>query len=493
MIKDTYQEIVDEKDLRQNLSKLKKELKEGGNKHALLYYLAGNYEVFFELLSNEDAKVRKNVALVMGELGVDIFLEPIYEAYENETKLFVRSSYLTALRELDYRKYLPQLKHKLEELNAQEIPEESKKHRAEEMRMLSNLVVTMEGVKTHEFIGYHEPSNLVLLTNRNHIHVTMEELKTMHAKSFNAGVMVKTNQLEDVLAIRTYQELLFRVEGMKVCEYDPLQAAKTLVSSELLPFLKQRHKGNTPFYFRIELKSKMEMDKRSDFTKKLASEMERLSNRALINSTSNYEVELRLIENKEKKFNILVKLYTLKNPRFSYRREVIPTSIRVMNAALTVALTKEYMKEDAQVLDPFCGVGTMLIERHKVVKANTMYGVDVSGEAIKKARTNTEQAKQIIHYVNRDFKSFRHEYLFDEIITNLPAAIGHKKETEIYELYQMFFEQAKEHLKKDGIMILYSHNREYVKRLANYHRFRIVKEYEISMKEGTYVIVLRYS
>ena len=67
------------------------------------------------------------------------------------------------------------------------------------------------------------------------------------------------------------------------------------------------------------------------------------------------------------------------------------------------------MKEDAQVLDPFCGVGTMLIERHKAVRANTSYGIDILEEAVLKARENAEAAKQVIHFVNRDFFEFTHD------------------------------------------------------------------------------------
>ena len=178
----------------------------------------------------------------------------------------------------------------------------------------------------------------------------------------------------------------------------------------------------------------MELDKRSAFAKALSSEIERKSKRELINTTSNYEFEIRLIENNVGTFNILVKLYTIKDRRFTYRMNVLPTSIKPVNAALTVELAKKYMKEEAQVLDPFCGVGTMLIERHKAVKANTTYGIDIYGQAIDMARENTERARQIIHYINRDFADFTHEYYFDEIITNMPFAIGRKTESEIREV-----------------------------------------------------------
>ncbi|MDO5293623.1 MAG: methyltransferase [bacterium] len=491
MIRDTFEEIIKQNDVRQNLSKLRKELKEPGAKHALLYNIGDQEQVFQQFLFHEDAKVRKNAALLMGDLAVKTDLAPLVEAYNREDKLFVKSSYLTAIKEFDYRDYVEEFKERLEELSKVTLTEENKKHITEEMRALSDLVVAMEGIRHHKFIGFHEPSTLVLLTNRDQIEATEKQLINAKTKAFNAGVMAKTEDLEEVLEVRTFDDLLFVVEGMKVLPNDIEECASQIVNSELLDFLTARHKGKVPFYFRIELKTKWELSKKSAFTKKLSGAIERLSNRKLVNTTSNYEVELRLIENKEGTFNTLVKLYTIEDKRFNYRKEVLATSIRPTNAALTVELAKPYMKEDAQVLDPFCGVGTMLIERHKAVKANTTYGIDVYGDAIEKARINTEAARQIIHYINRDFFDFKHEYLFDEIITNMPFAIGRKTQEEIEEVYLNFFKKAPEHLKEDATIILYSHDKDLVKRFAPRYGFKVVEEFLISKREGTYVFVIK--
>ncbi len=490
MIRETFEEIVKQQEVRANLSKLRKELKEPGAKHALLYYIGPNEEIFQKLLFHEDAKVRKNAALVMGDLAVKTDLLPLINAYEREEKLFVKSSYLAAIKNFDYSQFVGLFKERLEKLSKVEITDENRKHLSEEMRALSDLIVAEEGVKMHGFNGFNEESTLVLLTNRDQIPATQEQLKSMRTKAFNAGLMVKTDDLESVLEVRTFEELLFIIEDMKVLSGDCMTCAKQIAESSLLSFLEKRHKGKAPFYFRIELKAKWDLAKKSAFTKKLSSEIERLSNRSLINTTSNYEVELRLIENKDGNFNTLVKLYTLFDKRFRYRKEVLPTSIRPVNAALTVELAKPYMKENAQVLDPFCGVGTMLIERHKAVPANTTYGIDIYGEAIDKARVNTEAARQIIHYINRDFFAFKHDYLFDEIITDMPFAIGRKTEDEITFLYLNFFKKAKEHLKEDGIIIMYSHNKDLVRKFSGKYGFVIKEEFVISMREGTYVYVL---
>lgn len=66
-------------------------------------------------------------------------------------------------------------------------------------------------------------------------------------------------------------------------------------------------------------------------------------------------------------------------------------------------LAKPYLKEDAAVLDPFCGVGTMLIERNKVLPARSLYGIDIYGQAIEGARENTELAGAEISYIQKNF------------------------------------------------------------------------------------------
>lgn len=216
-----------------------------------------------------------------------------------------------------------------------------------------------------------------------------------------------------------------------------------------------------------------------------------LTEHKLRNSTSHYEFEIRMIEGKSGDYYLLVKLNTIVDRRFSYREEFIPTSIKPVNAALLVELAKDYMIPDAQILDPFCGVGTMLIERQKVVKGNTSYGIDHSPEAIEKAIYNTNLADQIVHYINKDCFTFTHDYPFDEIFTEMPYATGQKTEAEIREVYEKFFPFAKRVLGPEGTIIMYTRNREYVKQFAVKSNFRILKEIKITQRPESYLMILK--
>lgn len=345
MIKETWEEIVQSRDVRQNLSRLRKEIKEGGGRVVLLKHMAGQDRYLIDLLGDEDAKTRKNAALLMGDIGKQDYLEPIYQAYLSEQQMFVKSSYLMAIKNFDYREYLQTFKKRLAQLTETAVADENQKHVMEEIRELNALVVRLEGVRMHEFCGKDETYDIILLTNRNFPELTLQELRRLepHAKAkiFNAGVMARVENLNWMDDLRTYQELLFTVKGMKSCPMDPVSAAEVIVKSDLLKFLARSHKGEPPFYFRVEFKSRMDLGRRSTFAKKLSGQIEMLSERKLINSTSNYEIELRLIENKEGNCNILIKLSSLKDERFLYRKAVIPTSIRPANAALTAALAKD--------------------------------------------------------------------------------------------------------------------------------------------------------
>lgn len=492
MIREIYENVVNGNDVRKNLIELKKLLKDENNVMAFLYLVAGDYSILYDLLEDEDAKVRKNVALIMGELAVEIFMDKLYAAYEKEDKLFIKGDYLVALRQFDYRPLLGKLKERLDYLTQNEFEETSLKHINEEKRILTEMLLTMEAAEKHEFNGYEVVSDIVLLTNRDHREVTLDQIKDGIAKVFNAGVIARTKNLQEVLKIRTYSDLLFRLKNLGSVENNPEVAAKAIYEAGLLEFLQERHIGNTPFYFRLEIKTKMPLDKKSAFAKKMAAELESVSNRKLINSTSNYEFEIRLIENKEGAFNILLKLYTIKDERFTYRKHAVAASIQPVNAALIAKLTEKYLMKNAQVLDPFCGVGTMLIERNKLVPANPMYGIDHFGEAIDKAIDNARRDHTVINFINRDFFDFKHDYLFDEIFTNMPTRGGRKTEEEMTLFYYNFFQKALEVLKAEATIIMYTRDKELVLREVLHKKpFRILEEFDISRKEGAYVFVIK--
>ena len=64
-------------------------------------------------------------------------------------------------------------------------------------------------------------------------------MKTSDAKLMNAGIRLKTAALDQLMEVRTWQEMLFLVHGMKTCEKDPSKAAEVIASSKLIEFLEE--------------------------------------------------------------------------------------------------------------------------------------------------------------------------------------------------------------------------------------------------------------
>ena len=498
MNKELWEQIEAGEDVRQNLSTLRQRLRRDENGRTFGKYLKeGEKEVILiGLLSHEDYKVRKNAALLMGEIGNKAFREPLLAGYKAESQQMVKSSYLAALRSFDCDKYKEELQKRYEELSKEDVAPESRKHRNEELKELSALLSGMEDIQKHVFKGLKGPGEVYLTTKRCCADITAQEVERWNPDAevsvAGAGVLVKTNQVHWRNQVRTYKEMFFRIKGLDACPADPEEAAKKVAGSDLLAFLERTHKGVPPFYFRIEVRGKLDQDKRSEFAKKMAVNLERITGRKLVNAVSDYELLIRLVENKKGTYTTLVRLTTMGDERFSYRKEYTAESMKPINAAVTVALAKEFMQEGAQVLDPFCGVGTLLVERQKAVRAKSCYGVDYKGEAIEGANKNTPAAGQIAHYVRRDFFDFTHEYLFDEIITDMPFAMGMKGKDEIRELYRAFFKKAGWLLCPGGVMILYTRDKQYVDQFAPKAGYTVEKEVQFDGKDDTWLVVLTY-
>ena len=165
-------------------------------------------------------------------------------------------------------------------------------------------------------------------------------------------------------------------------------------------------------------------------------------------------------------------------------------SIHPATAAMMMRLAKPYLKEDAQILDPCCGVGTMLIERDICVPAREIYGIDIFGDAITGARENATLAGERINFIHRDFLDFKHEYLFDEIITNMPVR-GKKSKEEVDAFYGAFFEKAASLLVKQGKLILYTNETGFVKKQLRLHgEYHLLQEFCIRKKEQFYLYII---
>jgi len=279
--------------------------------------------------------------------------------------------------------------------------------------------------------------------------------------------------------------------GVKITMQDGPEAfGEAVAKSKLLPFLTQCHKEPYPFYFRLDLKGNFPLDERSRYTKRAAAVIEEQSGRKLINAPDDYEFELRLMFDKQKNIHLFLKMATVAMDRFDYRKGSVAASIHPSAAAMLLMLAKPYLRKNAQILDPCCGVGTMLVERHRLLPAREIYGIDIFGEAVEKAKENIKAAGMHVNFINKDYLDFKHGYLFDEIIANMPVRRKQMKE-EQDTFYRAFFDKSQELIAPDGIMLLYSNENGFIKKQLRLHPgFRLYKEYLISEKEQFYFYII---
>ena len=199
MIKDLYNEICAGNEVRANLIALRRELKEAENQRRFAYLLGGDFRVLTRLLQSEDPKVRKNAALILGDMETEDVLPFLFAAYQKEDTLFVRPDYLKAMEKLDYSPYLEKLKHRLEELKKTALIEENRKHVREELVQLQNMILKLEKPKKHVFIGYEPAPEVILVTNRNQKEVTKAQIREGQVTELGQGLRIKNGNLKELM------------------------------------------------------------------------------------------------------------------------------------------------------------------------------------------------------------------------------------------------------------------------------------------------------
>ena len=489
-----YEKIKNGEELRESLSVMRGVLRDKKEGPAAGLWLDERFEeepeVLLSLLKSEDPKIRKNAALVLGLLGRDECRDALLAAYEKEEQRFVKSAYLLALTGCDCEERLDFFKERRRILLGEKRTAENDKHLREELEALNGLISEYETAKRRRFMGMEEPVDVILTTWKDYRDLTAQQITRGQVSMMGSGMRVREGELSELLSIRTWRELLFCLD---VEEISRENGAKELAASNLRELLKRHYEGGAPWRFRIECRGKMNLEERSRFTKKLADGLMMETGGTLLNDTSDYEVELRLIEKKSGGFLPLLKFSGLPDRRFAYRKHSVAASMQPALAAMLVELAKPYLKENARVLDPFCGVGTLLLERNYAVHADTLYGVDLFGPAIKGARENAAIAGIPAHFINKDIRDFRHEYKFDEIITDMPGEGKNRTAHDVEYLYRVLCERAEELLNPGSMLFLYAHDRGYAKRYIRETRgLKLQKEWRISEKEDTWFLAVRY-
>lgn len=485
-MREVIEELLKQENTRQNLSRLRSLIKEQECKAQAYELLKAHDDLLISFLASEDAKTRKNAALLIGDLQISHLADDLFKAYESENTRFVKSSYLTALLQLDIPQLVPKLVDKKKLLEQTEITEENRKHVDEELREINKILIKYNGIKRHTPILEGVRAELLLTTNKLHREIVRRQLPVKETKLHPLGVIVKTDNIRLIMKVRTYRQMYFMINTEGLLSGDEREMASQLWKSDMYDILRRMHREPGPFYYRIESSAD------GEFQSRLSAALDRLSGGKLINSANNYEIVIKLIQTRDGSYFPCLRLCSVKDDRFTYRKNVLSTSIHPSTAALLVELAKPYLKENAQIMDPFCGVGTMLIERKLAVPARDIYATDIYGDAIEMGRENARIAKTGINFIHRDFFDFKHDYKFDELITNMPVR-GKQTRSEMELFYERFFDKAKQILAEGGIIVMYSNEIGFVKKQIRLRpEYKLLQETCILDKKGFYLFVIRY-
>ena len=457
---------VSEENPRAILSVIRDIIKKEKPRGIFIRTVGKSKEKLSDLLQHSDAKVRKNACGIIGEIGDSEYLEPLYSAYAAEEQLFVRSSYVLSIGNCGGEADAERLKKILEDLVAKEKSSKEQnslmkdeKHFNEEKLALTRAIAKLSPPVAHVFKGFENPVPMVLTAMNDQFQVTAQDLKdkSIDAALASDGILIKEKDINKVFSCRTFYELLLPLEHCKNLKFDYKEIAAAIIKSDVVKLLNQCHEGDgtTPFWYRVEFKTMNYSRERADFVKNLSREIDEISKRNLRNSTSSYEIEIRVVEMKHR-FSVFIKLFTVKDNRFAYREQKVPASINPVTAAIVIKSIQKWLKPNAKVIDPFCGAGTMLIERAKSKDFGALTGIDIFNSAIIAATQNSKLANVKMNLVNEDILEFSTYEVFDEMITNMPFASRAGANDFDRNLYRNFINRIPQLIKPGCMAFLYT-------------------------------------
>ncbi|MFA4931980.1 MAG: methyltransferase [Caldisericia bacterium] len=405
-------------------------------------------------LRDEDPKVCKNSAVVLGSLRMSQSVEHLKSALIVEKVEWVRSSLILALGAIggkDVAEFLASYKFEYE----------SEK---EALRKAIDRVV--EQKTTLQFVqNLGEPVPIELWTFKGLEPVLEQEAEEklgLKLQRIADGILhTESKDVYSLFLLRTFSELLIPLGVANIHSIEDISEKTTqlLFNNHTIDKISTLHKGDVG-HIRYRLEVRGEAIKHYVRRRIISETQEYIDTHssAFINSPSNYDIELRLVM-KGNTLEVLWKPFTIPDTRFSYRIHDVPASIDPVAAAGIMRFLKSNSSSQHRVIDPFCGSGTLLIERAFAKKYEELVGVDISQEAIQVAKANIiASGIQNIKLINDDMRNvLHHEHRrFHEIISNMPFGIRTGSHETNVKLYRDFFNMIPRILEENGLAILYT-------------------------------------
>ena len=404
------------------------------------------------LLDCEDAKVRKNTAILMGKLADDAYVGALCRALAQETQQFVVPSILLALGavggEAAKTALLAYPLSQGEDVHA--IAQRDAYQKAYSKLFPHNPAV---------FTGFSKAHHVLLAPVSGLMDSLLTEgrEKGFPLKKMGGYAAILTADYPALFRMRCFYEALLPFGS--VDQLTPETLSSAVIGNQLYSRLKEMHRIDGAFPMRLEIRN-AQVDRG-----KFASEFfQRLSAKEFYNAPSSYDIELRAVQ-KKKKALLFIRLHTFSDPRYAYRLGTVPASIHPAAAAAAMYLLPHRRKK-AAILDPFCGSGTMLIERDFFEKTSKLNGVDISQKAVQLSEANAQAIGLDLKCFHRSIVGFVPKEPFDEVISNMPFGNRVGTHDSNLPLYREFFKQLPHYLKPGGIALLITNEKALLLRSA---------------------------
>lgn len=410
------------------------------------------------VLTDGDAKLRKNFAELLGRLDADAYAELLIRAYQAETIEYVKPSILLALGNA---RSSEQVRAFLQ--TVQPARNGAQKHISQQMQALQK---AQDALQPRAFTPLPaapmaKPRDLILLCPNARI--TVEELQAlgMDARAYDAksGLCLVPHvfRFAEIYRARSFYEA-----GVLLYESDSLRHAIGGLTRALVERNVRNLYGQIGLSYRMDVTGPTITQKeRSDAYAAITAA---LAGSKLHNSPSAYDFELR-ISCLGKRFIVCLFPGSQNDTRFAWRRQAIAASMHPAVAAACCRVIAGYGGAQSDVLDCFCGAGTFLLERAQL-PCRSLSGSDISSAAVSIAKTNAAAAGvKADLFVKNAVTAFAHTY--DEVIGNLPFGLRVSNHAANEALYAAFLKNLHRLLRPGGRAFLFTNEKKLMQSLLD--------------------------
>ena len=446
-----------------------------------------DYDFYLKLISyfdHDDPKVRKNSALIVGMFSFKDVVDVLLKGYDQEKTEYVKEAYLKGCLNHDCYHHIDTLE-KIQESLMEVEEKEHQKHIQAQLKIVNELILGNKHHRKKLLRMQHDYVDVVLTTVPWYQFTLFEDLKGMLYKPVGQGVLVRTSSLMELKDLRNFDEILIPLSGCSAMNINVEEIITKIEKSSLKHILEVLYNTNDPFYFKVSDRLK---NKNGKLMKDVAERLAILFPKLLLNSPHHSEIEIVLKELRENQVNAYLKIMDIENRRFSYRQDTTSFSKKPFLAATLMKLAYPYFDGFSRVLDPFCGSGTLLIERDKARHCHFVMGLDIYGKGLEIAKKNAHKAKLNIHFVHKDALRFVNSEDFDEIFTDMPTREQMSDMESLTDLYDRFFKRIPRLVKHNGYVFIYTSELSLVRKNLRLQQkvLSLVEHYELIRERRMY-------